>query len=109
MPEKMTKEEVIINLAIKKAREVKSAIHESTQIMPYDHEAEVVKLKRPKAQKADKITNQTQKTEGYGLAGDIKKEDDSKKYLPMERKIATYRKSLAGLKGSLTSLLQRDC
>jgi len=60
-------------MAIKKAREVKSALHESTQIMPYDYEAEVVKLKRPKAQKADKITNQTQKTEGYGLAGETLK------------------------------------
>jgi len=106
MPEKMTKEEAIIAMAIKKARKAKSMLHESTQIMPYDHEVEVVKIKRPKAQNV-KIKNQTQKKEGYGLAGEtLKKEDDSKKSLQMERKIATYRKSLAGLKGSLTTLFE---
>ena len=77
MPEKMTKEEAIIAMAIKKARQAKSMLHESTQIMPYDHEVEVVKLKRPKAQNV-KIKNQTQKKEGYGLAGEtLKKKDDS--------------------------------
>lgn len=103
MPEKMTREEAVIAMAIKKAREVKSALHESTQIMPYDYEAEVVKVKRPKAQKADKITNQTQKKEGYGLAGEtLKKEDNSKdKTLRMERIILNYGKTLFGLKKSL--------
>ena len=72
MPEKMTKEEAIIAMAIKKAREAKSMLHESTQIMPYDHEVEVVKIKRPKAQNV-KIKNQTQKKEGYGLAGETLK------------------------------------
>jgi 23S rRNA pseudoU1915 N3-methylase RlmH len=75
MPEKMTKEEVIIAMAIKKAREVKSALYESTQIMPYDHKVEVVKIKRPKAQNV-KIKNQTQKKEGYGLAGETLKKED---------------------------------
>ena len=69
MPEKMTKEEAIIAMAIKKARHAKSMLHESTQIMPYDHEVEVVKIKRPKAQNV-KIKNQTQKKEGYGMAGE---------------------------------------
>lgn len=72
MPEKMTKEEAIIAMAIKKARKVKSMLHESTQIMPYDHEVEAVKIKRPKAQNV-KIKNQTQKKEGYGLAGESRK------------------------------------
>lgn len=72
MPEKMTKEEAIIAMAIKKARKAKSMLHESTQIMPYDHEVEVVKLKRPKAQNVE-IKNQTQDKEGYGLAGETLK------------------------------------
>jgi len=76
MPEKMTKEEAIIAMAIKKAREAKSMLHESTQIMPYDHEVEVVKIKRPKAQNV-KIKNQTQKKEGYGLAGETLKKQDN--------------------------------
>ena len=75
MPEKMTKEEAIIAMAIKKARHAKSMLHESTQIMPYDHEVEVVKIKRPKAQNV-KIKNQTQKKEGYGLAGETFKKQD---------------------------------
>ena len=75
MPEKMTKEEAIIAMAIKKARHAKSMLHESTQIMPYDHEVEVVKIKRPKAQNV-KIKNQTQKKEGYGLAGETLKKED---------------------------------
>ena len=75
MPEKMTKEEAIIAMAIKKARHAKSMLHESTQIMPYDHEVEMVKIKRPKAQNV-KIKNQTQKKEGYGLAGETFKKQD---------------------------------
>lgn len=75
MPEKMTKEEAIIAMAIKKARHAKSMLRESTQIMPYDHEVEVVKVKRPKAQNV-KIKNQTQKKEGYGLAGETFKKQD---------------------------------
>ena len=68
----LPEEEAIIAMAIKKARKVKSMLHESTQIMPYDHEVEVVKIKRPKAQNV-KIKNQTQKKEGYGLAGESRK------------------------------------
>ena len=82
MPEKMTKEEAIIAMAIKKARKAKSMLHESTQIMPYDHEVEVVKIKRPKAQNV-KIKNQTQKKEGYGLAGETLKKAD--KMVPVSR------------------------
>tara|TARA_R100001440_G_scaffold577_7_gene1837 strand:+ start:4988 stop:5374 length:387 start_codon:yes stop_codon:yes gene_type:complete len=84
MPEKMTKEEAIIAMAIKKARKAKSMLHESTQIMPYDHEVEVVKIKRPKAQNV-KIKNQTQKKEGYGLAGETLKKED--KMVSVSRKL----------------------
>tara|TARA_R110000803_G_scaffold115052_1_gene183527 strand:+ start:63 stop:719 length:657 start_codon:yes stop_codon:yes gene_type:complete len=66
MPEKVTREEKIIELAILKAREVK-ALRDGEKIEPYDME----KVKRPKAEKADKIKNQTQKKEGYGLAGEV--------------------------------------
>ncbi len=83
MPEKMTKEEAIIAMAIKKARHAKSMLHESTQIMPYDHEVEVVKIKRPKAQNV-KIKNQTQKKEGYGLAGETLKKEDRMVSVPRD-------------------------
>ena len=71
-------------MAIKKARKAKSMLHESTQIMPYDHEVEVVKIKRPKAQNV-KIKNQTQKKEGYGLAGETLKKED--KMVSVSRKL----------------------
>lgn len=74
----MTQKEAIIAMAIKKAREAKGLLHESTQILPYDHEVEVVKLKRPKAQNV-KINNQTQKKEGYGLAGESLNKQDFRK------------------------------
>ena len=83
MPEKMTKEEAIIAMAIKKARHAKSMLHESTQIMPYDHEVEVVKIKRPKAQNV-KIKNQTQKKEGYCLAGETLKKEDRMVSVPRD-------------------------
>lgn len=79
----MTKEEAIIAMAIKKARHAKSMLHESTQIMPYDHEVEVVKIKRPKAQNV-KIKNQTQKKEGYGLAGETLKKEDRMVSVPRD-------------------------
>ena len=66
MPEKVTRQEKIIELAILKARETIEALRDGEKIEPYDME----KVKRPKAEKADKIKNQTQKKEGYGLAGD---------------------------------------
>lgn len=93
MPEKMTKEEAIIAMAIKKARKAKSMLHESTQIMPYDHEVEVVKIKRPKAQNV-KIKNQTQKKEGYGLAGETLKKQD--------KNILVSRKLLKEIENELT-------
>ena len=70
MPERVTKEERMVTLAIEKARKAIETMRESTQVIPYDSEVEVQKIKRPKVQDASKITNQTQDKEGYGLAGE---------------------------------------
>ena len=77
MPEKVTRQEKIISLAIEKARKAKEELSakqrkniEPTQILEIDTDPEVEKIKRPKVQDASKITNQTQKKEGYGLAGE---------------------------------------
>ena len=111
MPEKMTKEEAIIAMAIKKARHAKSMLHESTQIMPYDHEVEVVKVKRPKAQNV-KIKNQTQKKEGYGLAGEtLKKEDKSISYpIPSKllQEVIKMLRYLSGIANRKTALDKKD-
>ena len=65
MPERVTKEERIISLAIEKARSAKELLHQSLQgnRLPdeKDDRMEKVKVKRPKAEKADKIKNQTRK------------------------------------------------
>jgi len=70
MPERVTKEERMVTLAIEKARKTIETLRESTQVIPVDTEVEVQKIKRPKVQDASKITNQTQEKEGYGLAGE---------------------------------------
>ena len=87
MPEKVTRQEKIISLAIEKARKAKEELSakqrkniEPTQILEIDTDPEVEKIKRPKVQDASKITNQTQKKEGYGLAGEsLKKQDKPKR------------------------------
>tara|TARA_R110001606_G_scaffold170240_3_gene315640 strand:+ start:1327 stop:1896 length:570 start_codon:yes stop_codon:yes gene_type:complete len=87
MPEKVTRQEKIISLAIEKARKAKEELSakqrkniEPTQVLEIDTDPEVEKIKRPKVQDASKITNQTQKKEGYGLAGEsLKKQDKPKK------------------------------
>jgi len=80
MPEKVTRQEKIISLAIEKARKAKEELSakkrkniEPTQVLEIDTDPEVEKIKRPKVQDASKITNQTQKKEGYGLAGETNK------------------------------------
>lgn len=83
MPERVTKEERMVSLAIEKARKTIETLRESTQVIPYDSEVEVQKIKRPKVQDASKITNQTQDKEGYGLAGETLKKED----IPLERDI----------------------
>ena len=87
MPERVTKEERIISLAIEKARKAKAELSakkrmniEPTQVLEIDTDPEVEKIKRPTVQDASKITNQTQKNEGYGLAGEsLKKQDKPKR------------------------------
>ena len=73
MPEKITEQEARISRAIRLVRKAKETIKlvGSSEEIPYDSEGEEVKVKRPKAEKADKIKNQTQKKEGYGLAGEV--------------------------------------
>ena len=80
MPERVTKEERMVSLAIEKARLAKEQLSdkkrmniEPTQVNPVDTTVEVQKIKRPKVQDASKITNQTQEKEGYGLAGETLK------------------------------------
>ena len=77
MPERVTREERMVSLAIEKARKAKQELSakkrmniEPTQVNEFDSEVEVQKIKRPKVQDASKITNQTQEKEGYGLAGE---------------------------------------
>ena len=77
MPERVTKEERLVTLAIEKARIAKEKLSdkkrmniEPTQVNPVDTTVEVQKITRPKVQDASKITNQTQDKEGYGLAGE---------------------------------------
>ena len=87
MPERVSKEERIVSLAIEKARKAKEELSakqrkniEPTQVLEIDTDPEVEKIKRPKVQDASKITNQTQKKEGYGLAGEsLKKQDKPKR------------------------------
>ena len=98
MPERVTKEERMVSLAIEKARKTIETLRESTQVIPVDTEVEVQKIKRPKVQDASKITNQTQDKEGYGLAGESLKKSEIKKF-ELE-KIS----DLVGKKGSLDEL-----
>ena len=85
MPERVTKKERIVSLAIEKARKAKEELSakkrkniEPTQVLEIDTDPEVEKIKRPKVQDASKITNQTRKDEGYGLAGESLKKADRK-------------------------------
>ena len=62
MPERVTPEERLVSLAIEKARKAAEVLRqrEPTQVKEVEHEAEEVKLKRPKDQ-ADKIEKQAEK------------------------------------------------
>ena len=73
MPERVTPEERQVSLAIEKARKAKEMLQQESihERLAYDDDLEMEKVKRPKAEKADKILNQTQKKEGYGLAGEV--------------------------------------
>ena len=71
MPERVTKEERLVSLAIEKARKVKQELNaknvEPTQVRIVETDPEPVKIKRPKAVNV-KVENQTQ--DGYGLGGE---------------------------------------
>tara|TARA_Y100001937_G_scaffold11702_1_gene14528 strand:+ start:3316 stop:3705 length:390 start_codon:yes stop_codon:yes gene_type:complete len=73
MPERVTKEERLVSLAIEKARKVKQELNaknvEPTQVRVVETDPEPVKIKRPKAVNV-KVENQTQDKEGYGLGGE---------------------------------------
>ena len=74
MPQRVTKEERMVSLVIEKARDAKEILYQSmydNNRSPVKDESEAVKVKRPKAEKADKISNETQKDSGYGLAGEV--------------------------------------
>jgi len=79
MPERVTKEERIISMAIEKAKEVKEAIRlnslEDNNRQAHEDESEHVKVKRPKAQNDENVPkSQKDGTNvGYGLAGDSHK------------------------------------
>ena len=84
MPERVTKEEKLVSLAIEKARKTKEMLSqkdrenvESTQVIPNEMKIEIEKVKRPKAQNV-KVKNQTQKKEGYGLAGESLKKQSTR-------------------------------
>ena len=108
MPERVTKEERIISLAIEKARLAKEELSakkrmniEPTQVKEVDTSVEEVKIKRPKVQDASKITNQTQKKEGYGLAGEsLKKQDKPKEPF----KIRIIKKDFKDMRNLLSKL-----
>jgi hypothetical protein len=71
MPEKMTKQEAKIEQTIRVLRKTKELLmEEDINTLPYDGLGETTKVKEPKANKADKITNETQDKEGFGLAGE---------------------------------------
>lgn len=74
MPVRVTKEERIISMVIEKAREVKQLLHLSlndNNRSPIDDDAEVFKLKRPKAENAKDLVPKNRKGDGYGLGGQM--------------------------------------
>tara|TARA_R100001460_G_scaffold90631_2_gene132312 strand:+ start:2439 stop:2816 length:378 start_codon:yes stop_codon:yes gene_type:complete len=87
MPERVTKEERLVSRALEKARKVKELMNREndTNITEKVIEIEIVENKKVKPTMADKIPNQTQKKEGYGLGGETTehkiKKSDNQKYL----------------------------
>jgi len=73
MPERVTKEERMISLAIEKARLAKEMLQEESihERLPVEDDSQEVKITKPKNLRAEKIQNQTAKDEGYGLAGEV--------------------------------------
>ena len=74
MPERVTKEERKISLAIEKARAAKEELELSLKDnnrSPEKTDFEKVKLKRPKAETAKDLVPKNQKEEGFGLGGQM--------------------------------------
>ena len=92
MPERVTKEERIVSLAIEKARRAKELLQQESvhERLPLDDEIEVEKVKRPKVTNV-KPKNQTQKKEGYGLAGETTEHAIKKSITDEDRKSLAYR------------------
>lgn len=71
MPEKMTKEDRLISMAIEKAKEVKEAFRlnslEDNNRQEHEDESEHVKVKRPKAEDAKIKGKYKGKHSGFGL------------------------------------------
>lgn len=87
MPERVTKEERTISLAIEKARDLKETLYQSLEgnRLPEKDDSEHIKIKRPKAENVDVEIKPDGKHSGLGLdssayAGEethFKKEDTS--------------------------------
>tara|TARA_R100000700_G_C3179325_1_gene155690 strand:+ start:8227 stop:8463 length:237 start_codon:yes stop_codon:yes gene_type:complete len=74
MPERVTKEERVVSLAIEKARAAKEELSLSlndNNRSPEKADSEVVKVKRPKAENAKNLIPKNQDKEGYGLGGQM--------------------------------------
>ena len=74
MPERVTKEERLVRMLIEKARDVKEMLYQTMydgNISPAEDKSEAFKLKRPKAETPKDLIPKNQKTEGYGLAGQM--------------------------------------
>ena len=119
MPERVTKEERIVSLAIEKARKAKEELSakkrkniEPTQVLEIDTDPEVEKIKRPKVQDVKtKITNNDGTHSGYGLAGEsLKKaertiEQDNEAY---SRNFGIFKSEFKELVGDLRRLEDGD-
>jgi len=94
MPERVTKEERMVSLAIEKARKAKEILSLSLENnrLPAEDDSEHIKIKRPSAEKdKTKIENNTGTHSGYGVGGQttdntIKKSNVLKMELPPKLK-----------------------
>lgn len=77
MPERVTRDERRISMAIQKARDAKEVLYQSimdNNRSPMKDESEHVKVKRPKAEKGEVDIKTNEGTHsGYGLAGQLTK------------------------------------
>ena len=82
MPERVTKEERIVSLAIEKARKAKELLQQESlhERLPLDDELEIVKVKRPKAQSSKHGITQDKEhanaDNSKPFSGKLKKEDN---------------------------------